>query len=111
MNLPVRNPFSTRPYEHVLEPVVAYLMIAAAQYEDKEKYASNYNVGPNETDCWTTGDLVTLFCETWNQKTGKPIKWVNQYDGGPHEANFLKLDCSKLKTTFDWEPRWDIRTT
>ena len=107
----VRNPFSTRPYEHVLEPVVAYLMIAAAQYGDKEKYASSYNVGPNETDCWTTGDLVTLFCETWNQKTGKSIQWVNQYDGGPHEANFLKLDCSKLKTTFDWEPRWDVRTT
>ena len=86
-------------------------MIAAAQYEDKEKYASSYNVGPNETDCWTTGDLVTLFCETWNKQTGSDIKWVNQYDGGPHEANFLKLDCSKLKTTFGWEPRWDVRTT
>lgn len=107
----VRNPFSTRPYEHVLEPVVAYLMIAAAQYKDKEKYASSYNVGPNETDCWTTGDLVTLFCDTWNRKTGASIKWVNQYDGGPHEANFLKLDCSKLKSTFGWEPRWDVRTT
>jgi CDP-glucose 4,6-dehydratase len=107
----VRNPFSTRPYEHVLEPVVAYLMIAAAQYENKEKYASSYNVGPNETDCWTTGDLVTLFCDTWNKKTGASIKWVNEYDGGPHEANFLKLDCSKLKTTFGWEPRWDVRTT
>ena len=106
----VRNPYSTRPYEHVLEPVAAYLMIAAAQYEDK-KYASSYNVGPNETDCWTTGDLVTLFCDTWNKKTGGSIKWVDQYDGGPHEANFLKLDCSKLKTTFGWEPRWDVRTT
>lgn len=110
-NIIVRNPFSTRPYEHVLEPVVAYLMIAAAQYEDKEKYASSYNVGPNETDCWTTGDLVTLFCDTWNQKTGASIRWENRYDGGPHEANFLKLDCSKLKTTFGWEPRWDVRTT
>ena len=106
----VRNPYSTRPYEHVLEPVAAYLMIAAVQYEDK-KYASSYNVGPNETDCWTTGDLVTLFCDTWNKKTGDSIKWVDQYDGGPHEANFLKLDCSKLKTTFGWEPRWDVRTT
>lgn len=106
----VRNPYSTRPYEHVLEPVAAYLMIAAAQYEDK-KYASSYNVGPNETDCWTTGDLVTLFCDIWNKKTGGSIKWVDQYDGGPHEANFLKLDCSKLKTTFGWEPRWDVRTT
>lgn len=106
----VRNPFSTRPYEHVLEPVVAYLMIAQAQYEDI-KYAGNYNVGPNETDCWTTGDLVILFCNKWNAYTGDSIKWINKHDGGPHEANFLKLDCSKLKTTFGWEPRWNVETT
>ena len=107
----VRNPFSTRPYEHVLEPVVAYLIIAKKQYEDKKKYAGSYNVGPNETDCWTTGDLVTLFCEKWNAQTGDNIKWIDQYDGGPHEANFLKLDCSKMKTTFGWEPRWNVETT
>lgn len=106
----VRNPFSTRPYEHVLEPVVAYLMIAQAQYEDK-KYASSYNVGPDDVDCRTTGDLVTLFCEKWNRHTGDSIKWVNQYDGGPHEANFLKLDCSKLKSVFGWKPRWNVETT
>lgn len=106
----VRNPFSTRPYEHVLEPVVAYLMIAKAQYEDK-KYAGNYNVGPDETDCWTTGDLVDLFCKKWNEITGENITWINQYDGGPHEANFLKLDCSKLKKTFGWSPRWNVETT
>lgn len=106
----VRNPFSTRPYEHVLEPVVAYLMIAEAQYKDK-KYAGSYNVGPDDTDCWTTGDLVTLFCDKWNQRTGDSLKWINQYDGGPHEANYLKLDCSKLKTVFAWSPRWDVETT
>ncbi len=106
----VRNPFSTRPYQHVLEPVVAYLMIAKAQYENI-KYAGNYNIGPDDTDCWTTGDLVTLFCNKWNNVTGDEIKWVNQYDGGPHEANFLKLDCSKLKTTFGWHPRWNVETT
>ena len=106
----VRNPFSTRPYEHVLEPVAAYLMIAKAQYEDK-KYAGSYNVGPDETDCWTTGELVTLFCEKWNEATGDSIKWIDKYDGGPHEANFLKLDCSKLKTTFGWKPKWNVETT
>ena len=103
----VRNPFSTRPYQHVLEPVAAYLMIAKAQYEDK-KYAGNYNVGPDDTDCWTTGDLVNLFCERWNKETGDNIIWVNKYDGGPHEANFLKLDCSKIKKTFGWKPRWNV---
>ena len=106
----VRNPFSTRPYEHVLEPVVAYLMIAKAQYEDKT-YAGSYNVGPDDADCWTTGKLVTLFCDKWNKVTGDTVKWVNQYDGGPHEANFLKLDCSKLKSTFGWKPRWNVETT
>lgn len=105
----VRNPFSTRPYEHVLEPVAAYLMIAKAQYEDK-KYAGNYNVGPDDTDCWTTGNLVSLFCDKWNKATGDFVKWVDRYDGGPHEANFLKLDCSKLKNTFGWKPRWNVET-
>lgn len=105
----VRNPFSTRPYEHVLEPVVAYLLIAKVQYEN-HAYAGSYNVGPNDTNYWTTGNLVTLFCEKWNERTGDNIRWVNQYAGGPHEANFLKLDCSKLKKTFGWEPRWNVET-
>ena len=94
----------------MLEPVVAYLMIAEAQYKDKS-VAGNYNVGPDETDCWTTGDLVTLFCDKWNAVTEDGIKWVNQYDGGPHEANFLKLDCSKIKRTFGWKPRWNVEIT
>ena len=105
----VRNPYSTRPYEHVLEPVTAYLKIAQAQYEDKS-FAGSYNVGPDETDCLTTGELVTLFCEKWNKLTGSCIQWINRYDGGPHEANFLKLDCSRLKKTLGWSPRWDAKT-
>lgn len=99
----VRNPYSTRPYQHVLEPLAAYLMIAAKQSEDI-KYADYYNVGPDECDCVTTGDLVTLFCE----KFGEGMKWENKSVGGPHEANFLKLDCSKLKSVFSWKPRWHI---
>ena len=106
----VRNPYSTRPYEHVLEPVVAYLMIAQAQYED-QKYAGNYNVGPNDSDCLITGELVSLFCHKWNEKTGSSIRWIDRYDGGPHEANFLKLDCSRLRRTFGWTPTWNVETT
>lgn len=101
----VRNPFSTRPYQHVLEPLYAYLMIAAKQYDDMN-YAGYYNVGPDDVDCFQTGALVDLFVNKW----GEGMKWVNQYDGGPHEANFLKLDCSKLKTTFGWTPRWNLDT-
>lgn len=103
----VRNPYSTRPYQHVLEPIAVYLMIAARQYE-KRDFVGNYNVGPDETDCYTTGELVTLFCEKWNRATGQQISWKNEYDGGPHEANFLKLDCSKLKKTFGWKPVWNV---
>lgn len=101
----VRNPFSTRPYQHVLEPLYAYLMIAAKQYEDS-KYAGYYNVGPDDVDCFQTGALVDLFVSKW----GEGLRWVNRYDGGPHEANFLKLDCSKLKATFGWQPRWNLET-
>ncbi len=101
----VRNPFSTRPYQHVLEPLYAYLMIAAMQYEDG-KYAGYYNVGPDDVDCFQTGALVDLFVSKW----GEGMKWINRYDGGPHEANFLKLDCSKLKATFDWKPHWNLDT-
>ena len=101
----VRNPHSTRPYQHVMEPLAAYLIIAQKQFEDK-KYAGFYNVGPDETDCVTTGNLVDTFCAKW----GEGIKWIDRYDGGPHEANFLKLDCSKLKTTFGWKPRWNFDT-
>lgn len=99
----VRYPFSTRPYQHVLEPLYAYLMIGAMQYQD-EKYAGCYNVGPDDQDCFQTGALVDLFVKHW----GECMKWINLYDGGPHEAHFLKLDCSKLKATFGWKPRWNL---
>lgn len=101
----VRNPYSTRPYQHVLEPVCAYLMIAQRQYEDG-KYAGYYNVGPDDCDCFATGALTELFCGEW----GEGMSWENRSDGGPHEANFLKLDCSKLKKTFGWTPVWNIKT-
>ncbi len=101
----VRNPYSTRPYQHVLEPLFAYLMIAQRQYEDK-KYAGWYNVGPDECDCVTTGELVDIFCEKWGN-----VSWINiSEDNAPHEANCLKLDCSKIKSVFGWKPCWHIDT-
>lgn len=109
-DIPVRNPYSTRPYQHVLEPVMAYLMIAERQYADKS-LAGCYNVGPDETDCLTTGELVSLFCEKWNEAGGKRVDWKNEHDGGPHEAGFLKLDCSKIKKTFAWSPKWHVDKT
>jgi len=106
----VRNPYSVRPYQHVLEPVAVYLMIAQKQYEDPA-YAGCYNVGPDENDCYTTGELVESFCRNWRQVTGKEMAWRSEGDGGPHEANFLKLDCSRLKKTFGWKPVWNVEKT
>lgn len=102
-NIIVRNPYSTRPYQHVLEPLYVYLEIAEKQYRD-HKYEGYYNVGPDDCDCVNTGDLVTKFCNAW----GNGLTWVNKHDGGPHEAAFLKLDNSKIKEVFGWKPRWHI---
>ncbi len=100
----VRNPYSTRPYQHVLEPLFVYLMIAQRQYEDRT-YQGYYNVGPDEGDCVTTGELAAMFCGMW----GGGASWVCRHDGGPHEAGFLKLDCSRLKRVFGWKPTWNIQ--
>lgn len=100
----VRNPKSIRPYQHVLEPLFVYLMIVEKQYNDPS-YSGYYNVGPDLEDCFRTEDLVNLFIKYW----GEGISWesdelVNQ----PHEASFLRLDCSKLKQVFSWTPTWNI---
>lgn len=99
----VRNPYSTRPFQHVLEPLYMYLLIAQKQYEDKS-YSGYYNVGPDDADCVTTGQLADIFCRAW----GDGMTWVNQAQDGPHEANFLKLDCSRVKQVFGWKPHWNV---
>lgn len=101
----VRNPNSIRPYQHVLEPLEIYLTIVQKQYEDKS-YAGFYNVGPNDSDCITTGQLADYFCKYWQEGQS----WYAQNDSGPHEANFLKLECEKIKRVFGWSPRWNAET-
>ncbi len=107
----VRNPFSTRPYQHVLEPLFVYLMIAMKQYKDSS-FSGYYNVGPDDCDCVNTGNLVTLFTGKWNQKKSDAfpsLSWENCSEANaPHEANFLKLDCSRLKSIYMWAPEWHI---
>lgn len=100
----VRNPYSIRPYQHVLEPICTYLFLAMLQYKDKSLEGS-YNVGPDDIDCVTTGNLVDLFCKYW----GKKASWKSAGDIiAPHEANFLKLDCSKIRQRIGWKPTWHI---
>jgi CDP-glucose 4,6-dehydratase len=101
----VRNPYSIRPYQHVLECLSGYLMLGEKQYTDTS-FEGAYNFGPDENSCIATGKLADLFCDCW----GPEASWINQGESGPHEANFLKLDCSKAKAVLGWRPKWDIRT-
>jgi len=101
----VRNPNSIRPYQHVLEPLFAYMMIAEKQFDDR-KFSGSYNVGPSEADNLTTGELVELFCKSW----GDNLIWQSKSLNQPKEANFLKLDCSKIKSVFGWAPTWNVKT-
>ena len=102
----VRNPYSTRPFQHVLEPLYVYLIIAMKQYENSD-FAGYYNVGPDDSDCITTGELCDIFCKHY----GEGAEWKNISEkNAVHEAGFLRLDTSKLKSTFGWEPVWNIDT-
>lgn len=99
----VRNPYSTRPYQHVLEPVYTYLELAMLQYNNIN-LAGAYNIGPDEEDCVTTGRLVDIFCKYWGGAEWQEVNNLN----APHEANFLKLDCSKIKNTINYHIVWHI---
>lgn len=100
----IRNPYAVRPFQHVIEPLVGYMLIAEKQYKDAS-YAGSYNIGPDEKDCITVGELADLFCRYW----GNNIKWENtSEENAPHEAGFLKLNCDKFKETFGWKPVWNI---
>ncbi len=103
----VRNPYSTRPYQHVLEPVCAYLTVAMEQLKDITK-AGNYNIGPADEDCLNTGELVNLFCEKWNAIRPNEAVREDKPDGGPHEAGLLKLDSTKIRETFGIKGKWHM---
>lgn len=102
----LRNPDSVRPYQHVLEPLTAYLLLAQKQYENPA-LAGCYNIGPAEHDCLRTGELATLFCHFWGD--GAAWKSCAELDA-VHEANFLKLDCSRIRQAIGWTPLWNIET-
>ena len=113
-----RIPYASRVYDHSemtnLVDSSLEFWLTSGRYTDKFendfakylniKYAGYYNVGPDECDCITTGTLVDIFCEKWAQN----ITWEDKFVGGPHEANFLKLDCSKIKKVVGWSPRWNV---
>ena len=99
----LRNPNSVRPYQHVLEPVCAYLLLAAEQIRDP-KLAGPYNIGPDDDSTITTQRIAEMFCNNWDGTAWKAAGGA----GGPHEAGLLRLNCDKFRNTFKWRPRWDI---
>jgi len=104
-NIVVRNPYSIRPYQHVLESLSGYLTLTKLQYEDKS-FEGNYNFGPEDNGYLNTGELADVFCKAWGQK----LCWVNNETKGPHEAGILKLDIQKSKKKLLWEPKWGIES-
>lgn len=101
--LKLRNPHSIRPYQHVLDALFAYLIVAEKQYDNKT-FQGEYNVGPDDSDCIETGELVDLFCSNLSEN----MKYEYMQINGPHEANFLKLNNGKIKKVFGWNPRWNV---
>ena len=102
----LRNPHSVRPYQHVLECLTGYLLLTMKQYQDKTAYEGSYNFGPDDDSCVTTQELAELFCEAWGGKIRTVIQ--DSQTPKPHEANMLKLDCSKSKAVLCWRPDWNI---
>lgn len=104
-HITVRNPESVRPYQHVLEPLYGYLLLAMKQYDDKGLEGA-YNIGPDRKDCIKTGQLVQIFCESWQED----LKWIDKSEKEIlHEANFLALDSEKIKTVLGYKPVWSIK--
>lgn len=99
----LRNPNAVRPYQHVLDPLAAYLLIVQRQYEDKT-LSGCFNIGPDASDCISTKALADLFCDAW----GACARWEQVSNNGPHEDVVLKLDCSKIRSELGWSPRWNV---
>jgi len=102
----LRNPNSIRPWQHVLEPLGAYLYLAAKMSEQPKEYSTAFNFGPNEEDMLTVEELTNIFI----QQFGRGTYNVLQQEGAPHEARLLLLDSSKAKQTIGWQPKLDART-
>jgi CDP-glucose 4,6-dehydratase len=100
----IRNPQSIRPWQHVLEPLSGYVCLARNLYESGIQYSGAWNFGPEDRDAKSVEWIVQKMCEKWNSCQGYIIDGSNH----PHEASYLKLDCSKAKMQLNWSPRWDL---
>lgn len=103
----VRNPLATRPWQHVLEPLSGYLILAEALWHRGAEVAEAWNFGPRDEDCKAVGWILEAFTKAW----GEGVTWEYDTAQHPHEARFLKLDCSKAQNGLQWHPRWTVKET
>ena len=103
----VRNPLAIRPWQHVLEPLSGYLILAEALYTEGKENAESWNFGPNDEDCRSVKWILDRMVVLW----GQGAEWEQDKSSNPHEANLLKLDCSKAKNRLHWEPKWNLDVT
>lgn len=103
----IRNPLSTRPWQHVLEPLSGYLVLAENLYIHGTAYAEAWNFGPKEDDCKPVNWILDKMVVDW----GTDARWELDKSNNPHEAGYLKLDCSKAASELKWNPKWNLEYT
>lgn len=103
-SLVIRNPLATRPWQHVLEPLSGYLVLAQALYEEGAKFDGAWNFGPRDDDARAVQEVINLLIKNW----GSVANWTQDQREQPHEAHSLKLDCSKARQYLNWTPRWNL---
>jgi len=103
----IRNPLSTRPWQHVLEPLSGYLVLAQELFLNGDEFAEGWNFGPKDEDCKPVSWILDKMVESW----GGNASWSLDKKNNPHEAGFLKLDCSKAAIRLRWKPKWDLKLT
>jgi CDP-glucose 4,6-dehydratase len=103
----IRNPLSTRPWQHVLEPLSGYLVLAQELFLNGDEFAVGWNFGPKDEDCKPVSWILDKMVESW----GGNASWSLDKNNNPHEAGFLKLDCSKAASRLKWNPKWNLQLT
>ncbi len=100
----IRNPLAIRPWQHVLEPLSGYLILAEALYQDGHAYASPWNFGPRAEDARPVSEVIDMLVGQW----GNSASWALEPSKQPHEASLLNLDCSKARQYLSWSPKWGL---
>jgi CDP-glucose 4,6-dehydratase len=103
----VRNPMATRPWQHVLEPLSAYLVLAEHLFTGGKSYAEAWNFGPKDDDCKPVSWILDKMVAKWNDQ----VSWELDKNNNPHEAGYLKLECSKAAAKLNWKPKWNLDFT